>query len=712
MSYAEWDGQVLGARYLALATSHAQNEALPAPTPTLLRACTGKRRFLVRVDQLERVLTTNPSLVLVGFDGGSLFSAVENQLRVSEQWAAWKAWWDVTRSCRLHDVKHLFLLFLRARSGADYLAFSYEEVAASFKRSESAQTGSELLGATDEPTGLGRADSTIAIEDVEMVLRMYRRLRLRALQLLRQLGVKHCHVEKFGPLGIGVQVQGAVAATYASNSGLRLRTDAVSGIRETCRVLWHRASKHLHADPIARGAFLWNGDEVIKDKAGLPSRKPENLRNWLESLAAPESMRFHPELIPPRRPNGSISIMPDDWGEQVHSDPGLQAWSELWTAASVQKSLDKAEAGTVRSLYAVLPRLGSRKPNLVQFRRLFRTHAFEAEHGYALVVAKLPDLLLRCHAEICEHQSGQSQLGGLFRHAAYWSEHESRTVSVGGRAVLTPTEYVAWRLVNYERRRKGRSEMGRDRFGEICRRHPHALNRFLKVSEALLDNIPRGLGPTHVRDRLLKDHSLEISPSEAGQLVDWFVDALPDLGWFVFIDDTFEIVSEKFGCEARELESVLVGQTLESSAVSLRKLVSGQVKATPAFAGLREVCRTSHWKVRLNCAEGSPELFQDLFARFTCSPIGRTRRVSTAFKSQLGDFIDAAEDVMKAVVFAVLAAGFDVRAFTDDEFVIQVRRVEDSDLQRIKTIAEAAARPLFRVPDFAPRCHVTNQDCW
>ena len=52
-------------------------------------------------------------------------------------------------------------------------------------------------------------------------------------------------------------------------------------------------------------------------------------------------------------------------------------------------------------------------PNLEPLRRLGRGSAFEAAPGHVLLVGRLDHLAIRCHAEVCVHQGGEPQLGGV-----------------------------------------------------------------------------------------------------------------------------------------------------------------------------------------------------------------------------------------------------------------------------------------------------------
>ena len=458
----------------------------------------------------------------------------------------------------------------------------------------------------------------------------------------------------------------------------------------------------------------WDKGVIKRDKAGLPDRDKSKLRSWIENLAQAKPTLEYPAFSPPRQINGFVSTNPDDWGSQADFDPDLRAYAELWAIASLEKALDKEEGdGRVRACFRVLPTFGSTGPNLAQYRRLIRTRVFGADSGHSLVVGRFENLTLRCHAEICELRGGQSQLGGTFRYLAYREEdlahRRDHFLSNGD-----PVAVIACDLLERELDMTGTSVLGETRrslegFYHLDVANPARFARWKMMARAILDLRLRGLGPTQVRDRLRSD--LDLNPTMVQWLVECTQDILPDLGWFLD-DDTFEVVNHKLRLDPADLATILLDKP--TGLAAFRNLIWSGEQAEGVFRTLRARSRNPHLWGLIDQGHGSPQLFSELFSRHTLSPIGRTRRGVFLSKAQMAEHVDFADDVMKAALFGVVAARFDLLAFAGEEFVVRVptRESNGESLKRFAAVAEEAARPLFSRPEFAPRCRVETCVAW
>jgi hypothetical protein len=281
----------------------------------------------------------------------------------------------------------------------------------------------------------------------------------------------------------------------------------------------------------------------------------------------------------------------------------------------------------------------------------------------------------------------------------------------GNRTDSDPILFVAWQLYSREKPR-GRSAGSFDAFYEVDRGKPDKFRRWKLLAGTLLEAVPRGLGPTHIRDLL--HHDLPLKDEEARRIFEWFTDILPDMGWLVDVDDTFEIVREKLGCELGELREIVLDHDVETAEAALRNLISGQTESKVAFAKLRHICKSPYWRQRLAVDKGDEALFKDFFTRRTRSSVGRVGNGVYFSKAQMAEHVDFAEDVMKCVLLGLVAAGYDLLAFAGDEFVIQLRAADCSEarLEEIARTAERAAARPFSEPDFAPSCRIEIRATW
>ncbi len=333
-------------------------------------------------------------------------------------------------------------------------------------------------------------------------------------------------------------------------------------------------------------------------------------------------------------------------------------------------------------------------PNLEQLRRLGRSSVFEAAPGHVLLVGRLDQLALRCHAEVCVYQGGEPQLGGWFR---------------GG---LDPVRRVAWAFYNLDRRGTAEDPVPEATFYEIDAQDPGRFAHWKDLGIVLLDAVHRGLAAPHIREILSRDFGRDISLAHAERCYWHLVDeALVDLVWFVK-DETLEILRAKLDCDPADIAGIMLEGTPENAAAALRNLITGRSRSPQAFARLREICRTPHFRAMMTADEGSPELFDAPFGDYTVNPVGRARRGLCFTLARAANHLDLADDVMKTVLFEIVAAGHDLVGYAGGKFALQVREDAATEAMRlaIEGVAEAAARRLIDL--FPPRSCVVWREVW
>jgi hypothetical protein len=308
--------------------------------------------------------------------------------------------------------------------------------------------------------------------------------------------------------------------------------------------------------------------------------------------------------------------------------------------------------------------------------------------------------VLRCHAEVCEKDGGASQLGGFFR--AGLNPVPATAQRLYAREMVSkvedPEEWVEERLM--------------DEFDEVSREDPDRLGFWMKLARSLLDVIPRGSNAYHLRKVLSADYGIEVSPAEAERYTRLLESTLRDLSWMVSVDVTFQIIEKKLGCSRGELVDALPPGTDESSLAALRNVIAGEKDDPRAIARLRAVCADDDWKARLDTPKGDPDLYRDLFSDHAVSPTGRVRCGVYVTRARAATHLDLADDATKAVLFALVAAGFDLVGWDGEEFAVQVR--EGADLsaaaEAVKQEAERAARRVVRI--FDPVAEVRPASAW
>ena len=683
---------------LALAIHTAGSGADPAEPPIFAAAGSGDRRCLIGPEQLGDFLRVHHAATIACHDAASLHWAIDEHLRRSRDSSARRILWEFSRACRLHDVQLLDQLLRLAHHGGDPPPLTLDRLATLLQgragTSEASRPSPRLP--SGEPVGADEGPAVTALRDVAVVAKIYRKQLSQSDRLARRLRIPREIIERFGPWALGLQVQGAIALRRAASNGLRLRKDAAPELRRTCEEAYRDCSRLLYRHPTIRRCFRWDGEEIRRDKTGLPDADKPKLREWLRQTLDAMAGAYNTPFEPPRTDKGDISTVPDFWGDLTLIQPELRAWSQLWAAASVLKSLDGvSDDGRLRPRYGVLPRIRSMDPNLEQLRRLGRASVFEAAPGHVLLVGRLDHLVLRCHAEVCVLRGGEPNLGGWF---------------IGG---LDPVRRVAWSLYNHDRGRDGgEAPMAEGTFDEIDAQEPGRFAHWKDVGAVLLDAVHRGLTAPHVREILARDFGRDISLAEADRYCRLLEeDVFVDLAWFVK-DETLEILRAKLDCDPADVEGLMLEGTPENAAAALRNLIAGRSRSPRAFARLREICRNEHFRAMMAADEGSPELFDALFGDVTVNPVGRGRKGLFFTLTRAADHLDLADDVMKTVLFEIVAAGHELVGYADGEFALQAREDAATEAMRhtIEGVAEAAARKLMG--NFPPRCRVEMRQVW
>jgi hypothetical protein len=765
MTHPEWDGLPMGQDYLALAVldgkpvgGKAEAKPLLDPSgpevgPFLDAAGVEGKRCLIRPQRLGEFLRVHHGVLLVCYDVAAFHWTVAEHLFRCEDWTAWEILWEFAHGCRLHDVRLFDQLFYLLLHGGNPQPKGLEKLAAYWMRT---------VGPCGEKVGGGDQLAFQVVQAAHLISAIYLGQKKYVDQIPETFNLSPEFLARFGPFGLGVQVKGTIALGRASRSGLRVRKDVIPELRRRCREAYRESSRRLEKHAASRSCFSWSGGEIRLGKSGLPDMKKEKLRGWLGHAIDSASGLHNIPFEPPHDPERKVSTRPEFWGDLALIQPEIRAWTTLWTAATVERALERLDAdGRLHPRYEVASGILSLDPNLEQLRRLSRTPVFEAPPGYRLVVGRLPDLVLRCQAEVCEILGGESQLGGLFRagvdptrfiardlysctRIAAWDDESLRQrfdMLAGG----DPAAFEPWMKRAYdalvqevgelkERTRGGlgqkfnlfytkaqdlfevwkslaNKELWRE-FDRLEEEDPAGFERWMQVTRTLLDAVPRGMAALHVREILRRDADIDITLAEAEQYTLSLVDVvLPELGWLLD-DETLPILARWLGCKVEALGGLIVAESLETMAAALRNLIAGRTKNSGAFAKMRAVCTDQRNREQLMAGEGSLELFQAVFARMVRSPTGRLCMAPHFTRAGAQQHVALADDAMKLVLFKLVAAGFELVACAAGEFVIQITEdpPEQATLRRIARTAEEAGGEVLI--EFPPRCEIRLVAAW
>jgi hypothetical protein len=372
--------------------------------------------------------------------------------------------------------------------------------------------------------------------------------------------------ERFGPLTVGLQTQGAIVVAYLNRQHLRLCKASVADLRRDCDHWYRESSRQLFDDPHAKPCFHFRDHEIRPTKAGLPDEKKDTLKKWLESTIAdiPSSFAGMPStfdipLEPPRTGNDDVSTISDFWKHLVSIHPSLRAWSRLWTAATTRKALDNVAGASVPSLkvrYELFPRLMSMRPDLGELRRLIRNTIesrersetaegpplFEPEPGRVFLVGCFPALALRCYAKTC---LSREWVAGLVK--SLRTDPDPILSMTRKLYALTQAakKWYAEKLVDYDAAYAAACTAF-DPGGELP---ATAVARWKTSIRVLVDAALRGFNVYHARKILWHEHGINMTDAEAEALFMRIVTGESGVGFEMVEDETLEIIEKNLNLD-------------------------------------------------------------------------------------------------------------------------------------------------------------------
>lgn len=474
-------------------------------------------------------------------------------------------------------------------------------------------------------------------------------------------------VSRFGRLGIGLDVQGAIASAHAARTGLILDRQAADEA-EFFEDIYSVSSGVLWGDKTARRCFRWTGGVVRRNQKDFPDEDRDRLRDWLEQQWQ-SCVDLRGAIVkPPLDQAGALSTVPAHWGILTRYNRRLRAWADLHAAADVLRLLRRGEP--VRPIYGDVPRILTRRPDLGRVR-LFGRNLFAPKEGHRFLVGRMRHLELRCYAIVCgvEFPGGGSRVYDLF----------------GRREDPVATAEAHLTELNAAR------ESGSTWFGRL-----NQADR-LAATDLLLYAIPRGCSVSQITALLHEEPRLTgAGQAEVDRLLRHVVfEVFPELELFVE-DSTPEAIADRLGISLRELRERLGPDDLDESIVwpfALRNVLSGRTRGNKVRRELAEICRDD--AVRDVLQEHDPgSAYDKLLTVRSVTPTGRVTRPVYCTEERSAMYLELADDVRRRVLYELVAAGFKLVAVTGDEFVLETEdpRSLAADVARL---AESAAESLL-----------------
>ena len=331
-----WNGQILGKCVsLAVCTDSATGIVITA-------AKSESAETLVYPDQLGEFLAAHSSAELICYDAAHDHWAMHDLLQRKEDRNGLETLWMFSHCSRLCDVGLLDQRLRLVRDGVYPRRKSLDQLSTTYGGRGLSNTDAARLKAPIQQGKMPAAEDLAA--QARAVMAVYQDLHAQANQTAKKLGINEELVKKFGPLGIGIDVQGDIAVRKP-NSRLIIDLERATSLGKACQDIYERSSRQLCADPRVADVFDWDGNRVAKDERGFLGYKEGKLRHWLK-FRFDEFHSLNGRPLPPPLDDDreKISLRPENWGVLPECHPQLRDWSQLVASARTDRffrSLDE-----------------------------------------------------------------------------------------------------------------------------------------------------------------------------------------------------------------------------------------------------------------------------------------------------------------------------------------------------------------------------------
>jgi hypothetical protein len=657
-----WDGEQVS-QVVALAFGPGDRASVSSP---VLGACAGQETFAILAHQFGDFLRTHAACCLVCHDAGRFHWAMDHHFEVLQDAEARKLLWEFSRTSRLWDIALLAQLAGLAEHGAAH------------PKRESVPELARRWCVGLSPASGSAASAAYAVWGIFVGL-------IQHVERSAPQTAQAC----FGPLGLGIQVMGAIALGQAEANGLHLIAEAREELLQKCRQSQQECIASLVAD---RPARQWlkrtDGNQIKFQWNGMPDVREKQLRQWLSEIL--ESVRgFHQTALDqPLDGKDRLSTDPTDWGILARGNGRLRAWADLMTASRLLSSPESGGRSVVQPRYEVLPRIRSLSPDLGQVRRSHAPAIFQPSGGNTFLIVELPNLELWSLAVFCEERFGSSKLGQILRMG-----HDPALATAAALAGLDAHGFV-----------------------KLATEDPDKLHRLRVIASALLIAAPRGLGAEIARDFARLEFEQDISLAEMQEYHDRLVSEIyPELAAFLS-DDTLDVMAENLQTFRFDLDGKLenaLGEIPSPEELRRRFLHSMDI------SGLD----TRLWQI-LNNFQNIPSLcpflkqpgfnfrlYELLFSRNVTTLSGRVRGRMLYSGIRSAAYLDLADDAVKCAAYGLAAAGFKLMAVAEMNIVLEVPLT--AELGRLQEQAERAVTTgLENVLGAVTVCPVRIGDRW
>ena len=383
------------------------------PLPPTIAVASAAIQAVLSPEELGEFLALHSDARLICHDAARVHWILDKLLRHPHDKKGLKLLWRFSRRCRLHDVMLLDQRVSLVLDAVYRRPKRLEDLNAGTAQTLSPESSEGVVESADA----AQSNEEAAVQIAGTTLAVYRKLLDRAEGIHRGMQIPSKLVAKFGPLGLGIDVQGAIALRFANRNGLLIHMKTAHEAYGAAERLYQESSARLAEDQRARQCFDWQGKgeercerirdwegkTVAKNAEGFPEIREKKLREWLEGVLWKLPDVHVAYRMYPLNDAGRLSSVPCHWGLLARCHPLLRAWANLVNTAESRRWMTSLNDPEAHPRYRVIPQIQSWLPDLEQLRR-FGHPLFRPRPGHEFLVGRFTHLELRCWAAVCERR--------------------------------------------------------------------------------------------------------------------------------------------------------------------------------------------------------------------------------------------------------------------------------------------------------------------
>jgi len=634
---AEWAGQPLASGAVALVPFFVPGK--PGEI-MLVVAAVESQGALVSPPLLGEFVAAHADRQFVCIDAAAFFGAANSLLCQDEESGRQRLLWQFAEQSQLIDVRLLECLIADASEGS-YSGGGAEELSANYHAPELTSISlleQQLL--TGASRGIAKLDRSLVNEAISVAAAVFKVL-LRQVDPVRKImaraEIPESQAERFGPLGIGTQVQAEIVAHYMEKNRWQIDPERFDGVLAELESERDRIGRAFVKSSDVRQCFKVTGGTLALHN-GRPHISQKRLRDWLtrrkESLIGDHQV----PLPTPHENDANLSTVPERWGILRDCDRDLHHWSEMMAVCNAIRCLKGVRTGDFSITYEVLPRLRASAPSADALRILRERELLAPDSHGPLFAIKLRDLELLALAATCERRFGRSELANKLR-------------------------------------------CGEDVVGQLAQRltGPRAGNR--TVARSLIDGVAFELG-TDVIGRMLKErHGFRPSVREGiKQVFQMCPELKPDTA-----RTTISALAEKLGGDPQDWRNEILSYPIPE----IHRAIANYRPSKQTKEVFATIVRISKKLI-----VAGPEFYHQIFGRTWVGVCGRVRK-GYLYAYDAAPHLDLADDVRKRLAFSLLFKGLPVLCLNGNEIWLDVGSGEEDSKKVVQEVAQETGRQML-----------------